>query len=87
MTDVESKSALASDERIKIENAFLAKKKELEELRNRAMGKGQELRALENTLAQRSEERKAEIENLKRELGDERQEWMTGMDEKHHGET
>ena len=56
---------------------MLAKKKELDELKSRSIEKNQELRDLESTLAQRGEERKAEIEMLKNDLGHERQAWMT----------
>lgn len=72
MAAVESKGPLGSDENT-ISDASLAKQKELDELKTRAMEKDQELRALESTLAQGSEERKAEIEILKKGLG---QAWM-----------
>ena len=57
-------------------DAFLAKKKELEELKNRIKEQNQELRALESTLDQKSQDRKAEIEMLKKDLGQEREVWM-----------
>ena len=63
-----------------ISNALLAKQKELNKLKDRAMEKDQELRALENMLVEKSEERKAEIEVLRRDLGDDRQAWMTTED-------
>ena len=60
-----------------ISNALLAKQKELNDLKDRAMEKDRELRVLENILVEKSEERNADIESLKRDLGDERQAWMT----------
>ena len=75
MTAIELKDPLGSDENT-ISDAFLAKKKKLEELKNRMMEQNQELRALESTLIQKGEERKAEIEILKKDLGQERQAWM-----------
>lgn len=60
-----------------ISNALLAKQKELNDLKDRAMEKDRELRVLENRLVEKSEERNADIESLKRDLGDERQAWMT----------
>ena len=60
-----------------ISNALLAKQKELDELKNRAVEKDQELRALESILVEKSEERQAEIEILRKDLGNERQAWMT----------
>lgn len=41
------------------------------------MEKNQELLALESTLVEKSGERNAEIEILKKDLGPERQAWMT----------
>lgn len=79
VTTVELKSPLGSDEST-ISDAFLAKQKKLEELKTRAMEKDLELRALESTLAQKGEERKADIEMLKNDLGNERQTWMTPED-------
>ena len=76
MVNVELKAAQGLDKNI-ISNALLAKQKELDELKNRAMEKDRELRALDNTLVEKSEERKAEIESLKKDLGSERQTWMT----------
>ena len=73
---IELKVPLGSDQNTS-SYAFLAKRKEMEELKNRAMKKDQELRALESTLAQKNDERKAEIESLKKDLGHERQAWMT----------
>lgn len=40
------------------------------------MEKDRELRVLENILVEKSEERNADIESLRRDLGDERQAWM-----------
>lgn len=60
-----------------ISNALLAKQKELNDLKDHAMEKDRELRVLENILVEKSEERNADIESLKRDLGDERQAWMT----------
>lgn len=60
-----------------ISNALLAKQKELNDLKDRAMDKDRELRVLENILVEKSEERNADIESLKGDLGDERQAWMT----------
>ncbi len=80
MAAVELKDPLEADKEA-IPDAFLAKQKKLDELKFRAMEKDQELRALESTLAQRSEEREAEIEVLKNDLGHERQAWMTTHDE------
>ncbi|CAD6590217.1 MAG: hypothetical protein ASARMPRED_004680 [Alectoria sarmentosa] len=68
-------------EKKSISDAFLAKKKELDGLKNRALEKDQELRDLESTLAQKGEERKAEIEMLRTDLGHERQAWMTAENE------
>ena len=59
-----------------ISDAFLAKKKELDKLKNRVVENNQELRDLESTLAQ-----KAEIEMLRTDLGHERQAWMTAENE------
>lgn len=79
MATVDLKDPPRSDE--KISDAFLAKQKELDELRNRAVEKDLELRTLESTLARKGEERDADIEVLKRDLGHERQAWMmTGND-------
>lgn len=79
VTTVELNSPLGSDEST-ISDALLAKQKKLEELKTRAMEKDLELRALESTLAQKGEERKADIEMLKNDLGNERQAWMTPED-------
>ena len=76
LVNVESKAAQGLDKNV-ISNALLAKQKELDELKNRAMEKDQELRALDSTLIEKSEERKAEIQGLKKDLGSERQAWMT----------
>ena len=62
-------------------DAFLAKRKKLDELKNRALAKDEELRALESTLAQKNEVREAEIGLLKRDLGPEREVWMGTEDE------
>ena len=59
---------------------LLAKKKELDKLKSRVMEKDQELHDLESTLTKKGEERKAEIESLKNDLGRERQAWMTPGD-------
>lgn len=69
------KGSLGPDEN-SLSDMFLAKKKELDELKNRAIKSNQELRDLESTLAQKGEERNAEIEMLKTDLGPERQAWM-----------
>lgn len=80
MAAVELKRPLGSDEK-SVSDAMLAKRKELDELKNRAMEKEKELRALENTLARKGEERKAEIETLEKDLGHERQAWMSTANE------
>ncbi|KAF6236785.1 hypothetical protein HO173_005076 [Letharia columbiana] len=64
-----------------VPDGLLAKKKELEKLKNRALEKNQELRDLETALAQKEKQRNAEIEELRKELGTGRQSWMTA--EKH----
>ena len=73
---VESKSLAASHSN-NTPDAFLSKQKELDMLKKRAMEKDEEMSALESTLNQRGEERKTEIEILKKDLGHERQAWMT----------
>lgn len=64
-----------------VPDGLLAKKKELEKLKNRALEKNQELRDLETALAQKEKQRNAEIEELRKELGTGRHSWMTA--EKH----
>ena len=64
-----------------VPDGLLAKKKELEKLKNRALEKNQELRDLETALAQKEKQRNAEIEESRKELGTGRQSWMTA--EKH----
>lgn len=75
MAAVESKSLAASHSN-NTSDALLSKQKELEMLKKRAMQKEEDLRALESTLTQKGEERKTEIETLKKDLGHERQTWM-----------
>ena len=75
-----TKGSLEPDEK-SLSDSFLAKKKELDELKNRAIERDQELRDLETMLAQKGDERNTEIEILKTDLGPERQSWMTPEDE------
>ena len=76
MVAVELKS-LAESHNKTTPDALLSKQEELDTLVKRALEKDEELRALESTLAQKGEERKTEIETLKKDLGHERQAWMT----------
>lgn len=79
-TTIKAKGSLNPDEK-SLSDVFLAKKKELEELKHRAMERDQELHDLESTLAQKGDERNTEFEMLKADLGPERQSWMTPEDE------
>lgn len=76
MAAAESKDLAASHSN-ETSDAVLSKQKELDILKKRAMEKDKELRTLESTLTQKGEERKIELENLKEDLGHERQAWMT----------
>lgn len=75
----EDKDLLESEE-ISLSDVLLTKKKELDKLKSRLMEKDQELHDLESALTKKGEERKAEIESLKNDLGHERQAWMTPGD-------